>query len=496
MGERSLLCMRTKETPDGSWKPLSVNLRLWVARLGAVVIVLLLASPATAEGTAPPPGDISPNVEFIANIPEMRTAIAVNFIGDTMFVSTTHGLYSYDISTPATPKLLAALPMYIWENEDMDVDPARKLVFISRDPRGFTTPATTAFPYGAVHIIDVSNPSVLRQVNMFLLPAGHTSTCVNQCRFLWTGGPAKAATDPADWGGRPIFGTDIRDPMNPVACPAPIDLGRNEGKTDYAHDVQVDADGVAWVSGRGGIRGYWTEGSHRNPLTGQVEEATACKPVPYGGGGTPTTATPSRFMHNSWRDVDATIPGEDDPATAEDETRGMVLYGTEENITSGCATSGRAVAYDLRGSLDGEGWKDIATTKFAMRALDTWTPQAQPGATGCASAHYLDDRGDGVVAYAFYGQGTRFLDFSDPKDIRQVGYYRPDGGNAWAPYFYKDLVVVADNSRGVDILRFTGGASTPTVPEPVPLDGPSAPANMSRTFGYLCPIDAASLTVR
>jgi hypothetical protein len=50
--------------------------------------------------------------------------------------------------------------MYTWENEDVDVDVERERLFISRDPRGFTSPATPGafFPYGAVHIIDVSNP--------------------------------------------------------------------------------------------------------------------------------------------------------------------------------------------------------------------------------------------------------------------------------------------------------------------------------------------------
>src|SRR5260221_16154 len=85
----------------------------------------------------------------------MSAAISINFIGDTMFVSTVHGVYSYDVSDPANPTLLGALPMYIWENEDVSVDPVRQLLYISRDPRGFTSPATggDTFPYGAVHII-------------------------------------------------------------------------------------------------------------------------------------------------------------------------------------------------------------------------------------------------------------------------------------------------------------------------------------------------------
>jgi hypothetical protein len=465
-----------------------------------LLVLAAILQPGVSSAAAPPPGAISPNVEFVANIPEMRTAISINFIGNTMFVSTTTGLFAYSVADPAAPSLIGALPMYIWENEDVDVDPVRQRVFISRDPRGFTSPATSGatFPYGAVHIIDVSLPHAMRQVGFFTVPAGHTSTCVNRCDFLWTGGPYANTTTNPGFTGRPIYATDVRDPMNPVACPAPINLGNNDGVTDYSHDVQVDANGVAWVSGAGGVRGFWTEGDHYNPVTEKVETATACKPVPYAGGGSPTEATPSRFMHNAWRDVDATIPGEDDPATPGDDTKGMVLYGTEENVTSSCGTAGRFATYDISTSLNGEGWKHNPDEPFRMRVLDTWTPQGQGGSTGCASAHYLDDRGDGVLAYAFYGQGTRFLDVSDPKDIRQIGYFRPDGASVWAAYWRNvegtDYVYVADNARGIDVLRFSGGSGSPSVAEPQATDLLTSPL-MSRAFGYMCPTRVPGLSV-
>ena len=89
--------------------------------------------------------------------------MSLNFIDDTMFVSTVERrLLLRRLRTPQRPRLLSSIPMYIWENEDMDVDRVRKRIFISRDPRGFTGAATPGnFPYGAVHIIDVSNPAQL-----------------------------------------------------------------------------------------------------------------------------------------------------------------------------------------------------------------------------------------------------------------------------------------------------------------------------------------------
>jgi hypothetical protein len=437
------------------------------AVLAALLATVVAAPAARAEQ--------SPNIQTVASIPLMKQAISLNFIGETMFVSTVHGVYSYDVSHPAKPTLVGALPMYIWENEDVDVDPVRRRLFISRDPRGFTSPVTpgSVFPYGAVHIIDVSNPALMSQLNVFLVPAGHTTTCVNRCDTIWTSGPyANAQTQP-EFTGRPIYATDVTDPANPVPCPAPIDVDHNFGVNDYVHDVQVDADGVAWVSGQGGVRGYWTAGEHFDPLQGKVRTATGCDPVPYGGAGTPKSATPSQFMHNSWRDV----------------SRPTVLLGTEENVVSDCATAGRFATYDLSGTLGGEGFRPETKGTATMKPLDTWTPERQPGSTGCASAHYFTSRADGITVNAFYEQGVRFLDTSDPTDIRQVGYFVNSDSNTWAAYWHKGLVYVADNGRGIDILRFDGEAgAAPAVTAPLVRSTAHAFEFRRSVFGGLCPL--------
>ena len=414
---------------------------------GTVAAATAAPTGRAALGPTPPAGAISPNVQFVANIPQAQSAISLNFIGSTMFVSAVSGLSSYDISDPANPKLLGALPYYIWENEDVDVDAARHLLFVSRDPRGFTSPATTAFPYGAVEVYDVSNPSVFRLLSVTPLPTGHTTTCVAHCRWTWTGGPATSQLDQRNWGfGRPIFALDMKDPSHPVQCPHPIDAGRSDGQTTYAHDVQVDSAGIAWVSGDGGIRGYWVSGRHRDPVDGKMKTATGCDPVPYAGGGTTLGRYNTRagLMHNAWRNLRSH----------------NILYATEEVTgAASCAGFGRFAVYDLRGSFHGEGWRNIAKTHFRLRQLSTWTPEKQPGSSGCDSAHYFTDRGDEVLAGAYYTQGTRFLDVSDPRHPRQIGYFRPNDANTWAAYWHNGYVFIADFGRGIDIVRLTGTAA-------------------------------------
>jgi hypothetical protein len=38
-------------------------------------------------------------------------------------------------------------------------------------------------------------------------------------------------------------------------------------------DARVDSDGVAWISGRGGLTGYATRGKWRDPKTDKVRPA-------------------------------------------------------------------------------------------------------------------------------------------------------------------------------------------------------------------------------
>ena len=410
--------------------------------------------------------------------PHLQAAISINFIGDTMFVSTVHGVYSYDVSNPAAPKLLGALPMYIWENEDVDVDPVRKRLFVSRDPRGFTSPAVPGdvFPYGAVHIIDVSDPAPMKQLNFFLV-AGRPHDDVREPlrhdldRRARTRTPRPSRTST----GRPIFATDVTRPGQPQAVPGP-DRHRPQRRRDRLRARRPGRRRGRRVGHRpGGVRGYWTERRPPQPADRQVETATGCKPIPYGGAGTPETATPSRFMHNSWRDwtppaggsrsasagharsaSTAQAPAARKQPRRRRPTRNDVLLGTEENIVSDCKTSGRFV--DLRPArhLRRRGLprhREDAAPHEGARHVDARGPG---GRTGCDSSHYFTSRGDGITANAFYTQGVRFLDTSDPTDIRQVGYFVNADSNTWAAYWHKGYVFVADFRRGVDVLNFDG----------------------------------------
>ena len=177
----------------------------------------------------------------------------------------------------------------------MDVDRKRKLALLSRDPRAYggstiddpgTPNANNATNIAGVYVVDVKDPERIRLLSFQQLPTGHTTTCVNDCEWLWTGGPAATRRQQATgWTfGRPIIATDLSNPRKPRAFPTkPVDLFRRDGLTAYSHDVQVDDMGIAWVSGDGGTRGYWTEGRHFDALRRRLAPCDADRPDPVRG---------------------------------------------------------------------------------------------------------------------------------------------------------------------------------------------------------------------
>ncbi|RKS69135.1 hypothetical protein BZB76_6274 [Actinomadura pelletieri DSM 43383] len=476
----------------------SVNVRRFVQGGGAVVasVALLAAGTAwacppesdqnarTASGNAAEPegaggsrhaghyhrapavrteSEAIKGVRRVGGVSDAKGAISLMFIDygkghrnkrTIMYATGQFGLKAYDITAdPRVPKLVGQLNMPgMWETEDTDFDPERKIIYLSRDPRAFN--GNTQTGESGIYVVDASNPENLRHLTYVKVPAGHTTTCVNDCRYLWTGGPAKANWMPADWGGRPVWVTDVRDPAHPKVFKDPIDTGRNDGKTDYTHDIQVDSDGVAWASGRGGVRGYHTSGKHYDPVLKKKRRATAWDPVPYAGGGLDEATTNSTFMHNSYRAVGRTRKQAADPRRW---GNGKLLYVTEETFNEGCANDGLLVISSLEGSYDGQGWRSTPQDPFRLRTVGTWGVAGKEGsdpASDDCSAHYFDVR-DGVLVQSFYAQGTRFLDVRDPTNPRQLAYYRPADASSWQPYWHGKYVYVADNTRGVDVLEPT-----------------------------------------
>lgn len=509
----------------------------------AAAAVTLLAIPATVTAAPPPGAAISENLEFVTRVSGAAGITEGKFDSvrgrKVLVVTGRFGFKTYDVRDPRNPVLLDEfMPPGIdpvgsptsplggyWQNEDMELDRRRKLIIGALDPRhNDADPAATRCPHpdnesvrdpdcsSGFFVISYADPRNLRQIGDFVrLPAGHTSSCIQKCRYIWTGGPARRSDQ--DWlgpiiqptagqpvtlqnrligDGRPIWVTDLRNPRRPIVSDQPIDLWRNDGYTDYSHDVDEDERGIAWVAGRGGIRGYATKGRHRDPYQNRVRRATPLDPILVAGGGLQWDAPPARqgddgvaqatdFMHNSGRPIDGSV-------RASGVKRGNILIGTEEDFTTPCEQSGRIVAADLTDSLGGEPAENSTRAKpYRMKALDSFhpfldTPETANPELGC-SAHYFEIRRS-TLAAGWYGQGLRLLDISNARDLRQIGYYRVTGtgtdnpsSNSWDVGWYpqdrrkgkrsrrarrsrSDYVYLFDMARGVEVIRLTAGGAS------------------------------------
>jgi hypothetical protein len=469
-----------------------------------------LTVPEQSFGADPPEGAaLSDNLEYVTRVADARGITEGKFDRvrnrDVLVITGRFGFRTLDVSDPENPKPMDSfIPPDIaengyWQNEDMELDTRRKLIIGALDPRHTDRPLGACPEGGSVripacksgfYVISYADPNNLQQVGDFVeLPSGHTSSCIQRCRYIWTGGPARR--DDQDWlgpiinpdpnappsisnrligDGRPIWVTDLTNPRRPEVSDLPVDVWRNDKYTDYSHDVDEDAQGIAWVSGRGGIRGYATRGLHRDPFQNRLRNATPLNPILVAGGGVAGTAQPVMLMHNSGRPTDGSVK-------AEGIEQGNVLVGTEEEFTRPCGASGKIVLSDLTDSWGGEpAQQSTRANPYRMQALDTFhpfidTPETANPELGC-SAHYFEIEGS-MLGAAWYGQGLRLVDIANARDVRQVGYYRVTGttpsdgdnpsSNSWDLAFYSDrrrgdLVYLFDMNRGVEVLRLKAGA--------------------------------------
>jgi hypothetical protein len=512
----------------------------------AVVAGALFGAPASAQAADPPPGAaISDNLEYVTRVAGANGIVEGKFDRvkgkDVLVVTGRFGFKTYDVSDPEDPQLLDEfLPPELadfgyWQDEDMELDTRRKLIIGASDPRhNDLDPDATGCPHpdgeavrdpdckSGFYVISYANPADLEQVGDFVsLPAGHTASCIQDCKYIWTGGPARRSDQ--DWlgpilpgtpengnrligDGRPIWVTDLTNPAKPQVSDEPIDLWRNDGYTDYSHDVDEDGQGIAWISGRGGIRGYATSGRHRDPYQNRWREATPFDPILVAGGGVGGTAQPTMFMHNSGRPTDGAV-------RASGVKKNNVLVGTEEDFTTPCGSSGKIVLSDITDSLGGEPASQSTVAKpYRMKPLDTFhpfvdTPETANPALGC-SAHYFEIEGP-MLGAAWYGQGLRLLDIGNARDVRQVGYYRVTGtdtatnpsSNSWDTAFKGDLVYLFDMSRGIEVLRLKQSATAARKMRSVtapsvrrdrlaakPVGGLERTVNSNGGASYVCPL--------
>jgi hypothetical protein len=431
-------------------------------RLALVLAVMAVA----ALGTAAPAGAViqSDNVTLLTKLPEAAGAIGGHFTADgkTFVVTTAKGVHTYDVSDPAAPQRLGFLPLPHFENEDVDLGRIgdRDVAIVSLDP-SFNLGAL-----GVLYVIDITDPSLptILSATPTKLPAqvrdplgftdatstnGHIANCLQGCRYVWTTG---------DTLGLTVY--DLSDPAAPkfvknIAMPVPKGrAGAPATDPGFTHDVFLDPQGIAWVTGEDGTFGFTTADPANPVLRYRSDED-----IQNTGGGLvgDDGSGPLDFLHHNMMRTSLNVTSTGTKAARTRE--GSLLAITEEDyLHPTCEGQGSVQTWQISGDQNSDG-----TTK--LRLLDTWTTElnelanatGRSPATGNCSAHWFDEAG-GVLAQGWYDQGVRFMDIRDPRDIKQVGYYAT-AGTFWAAYFAptdpsRQTVYALDTAGGIDVLHF------------------------------------------
>jgi hypothetical protein len=391
------------------------------AVLLAVVAGLLLAPAAAAQQP-----EASRGVFRVAELSEPGV-VSARAAGGLLYVSSVSGVSIYDISAPQAPVRVGRLDLPNAQNED--VDAGSGILLVSDDPYGGR---------GILHVVDVSDPAAPRVIGRYDtwarglfdnfgdvrgLPKrrgiGHTATCLHDCRWAWLAGSAAG-----------IEVVDLRDPANPRF--AGRFRARAAAGIEGTHDVQVDGEGLAWVTGGRGTAAYDVTDPVNPVRVHRTSRAGMRGPL-------------NDFIHHNAQRLDPEVVGV-----------------TEEDFGRRCRRAGSFQTWLIR-----PGRK--------MHPLDSWSVERDPGARVLCSAHYFDAR-DGIVAQGFYSQGVRLLDVRDPQHIRQLGWWIPRPGLMWGALWAPTdpaggTVYALDHSRGIDVLSVDRAALRHGPRTPLPAAG-------------------------
>ena len=117
-----------------------------------------------------------------------------------------------------------------------------------------------------------------------------------------------------------------------------------------------------------------------------------------------------------------------------------VMLVTDEDMHNGCGNAGGVTA--LRVSED--------LTRVTEELSEWFIPAGTPAPV--CSVHVFSS--EGALAFiGSYNAGLQVVDYSDPRQPKQVAYYIAPGTTAWGAFDRGDLVYVGDMARGLDVFK-------------------------------------------
>jgi hypothetical protein len=420
------------------------------------LILLVCATSAFAQGV--PLAGEGENVEPVAHIDlgEVGTDATVqkneiDLAGDWAFVSASPGLFIVNISNPAKPFIEGK-----WACEsgwgDVDINADATIAVLTDAHDGECLDADTA-----VVILDISNKAKPRKISSITrqdaqLQYVHTATLNDNLLFL---NPQVAAFYRQTHKAVAVY--DVSNPK------APKFLNHIEFEKDaVAHDSYLDRR-------PDGKKLFYSASIHFNDI---YDITDLSKPALL----QQTTPGEATISHQLEPNHNRTVAVMVDESAVDTGLVGGIL-GVDSPVPTGWpATCGKAGA--------GPAAADVGSTMFfALNEDGTFAVtngngaaplgsfNAPPSTTDrtCTSHVFWQAPNENRMTQAFYAQGARVVDFEDPANPKELGWFKAEPSTIyWSAKPHRGYIFATDMERGLDILKYTGegGARWPATSGP------------------------------
>ena len=399
----------------------------------------------------PSPESQTPNLELVSSVTRTRQDSTYRnsdlaFWGRYAYAGHYDGFQIIDITRPSAPKQLVD---YACPGSQHDVSVWHNLLFVSVEaPRTSSAcDSTTQAPgFEGIRIFDVSNPRAPQLIKGVATDCGsHTHTLVpdvnNRRVLLYVASYTATPLGPSEYGNEcarfdangqiahnkiSVVEVPLGDPQaaSVVSEPRfPQNDFRNTPGFRGCHDISVYMAIERAASACLGEGQIWDISDPVNPRTiARVHNPNV------------------EFFHS------ATFSWDGDTVVFGDEAGG----GTQPRCrTQDADTLGALWFYDVAGL-------DSMDSTTAEPPLSHWkVPRIQGDLPNCTMHNFntLPTKRANVLVSSAYSAGTTVVDFSDPRNPREIGHHDPHGANTWSAYWYNGHIYTNDGGRGVDAME-------------------------------------------
>jgi hypothetical protein len=423
-----------------------LRVRQLIAGAAALAALLVLAAPAgaftavgevgltAAQEQAPLEGS-GENMELVANVPMEggSSGVAASDLelhGDHAFVgSYGEGMVVVDISDPTKPRRVGKFNCPGGQN-DIQLSPDGRWVAMAIETR-----SNTCHPQDeGTSILDVSDPANPREVafiNREELPNGsHNNTL--DWPYLYVNQYATS------YSQLEIF--DLSTPSQPRKVG-----GLSFDGEDSVHDLYVDHRPDGRTFAYAASIGFTDVIDVTDPSAPLLRERLADPHVTISHQAEPNFDRRLLLVTDEYNGGAAfTGPCGGGPARVPVPV-GIPQFGDPTNI-------GALHIYrlDSQGNIaDGGGVDKAGTFNIPYGA-------GEEPSSGCTIHVFWQAPDENRLVTAWYGQGVRIVDFSDPAAPKQLGSFVASGSDVWSAKPHRGYIYAGDILRGLDVYRYTG----------------------------------------